>query len=150
MWVSPSSRIKNPYRVMGLAQAKAGVETEKLLDGGDLLGWANAIGGCVETEYRHPKTDEYGYAIRCNDDPESIAIATDVLVRHMQELITRSRRVAGDRTLVWKTKPEIDTWRGEIAEYRDDGPDIDQVTDKRCVLDRTVVYVKSYARFGFI
>lgn len=38
---------------------------------------------------------------------------------------------------------DIQDWN-RVVEYRDDGPDKDFITDRRCVMDRSRVLVKAY------
>lgn len=116
----------------------------------DMTAWVNAMPNVYWTNYSSPETYEYGYGVRCNDNPSEIALATDLLLRMMQHTIVSFRSGAGGDKMpfIWRDPPEIDTWRGEIIEYRSDGPDFDITTDQRCVKDMSKVYVKVYARFA--
>ena len=122
----------------------------KLLAIKDLVVWCDGLPNTYSTTYRDPDTSEYALCVRCADDPYDIARATDLLVRTMMHAIASFWLGAGgDKVpLIWRRKPELEKWFGEITEFREDGPDVCPLTDRRCVRDMTVAYVKIYARFG--
>lgn len=91
---------------------------------------------------------EWGYAVRVLDNPNDIAVGKDVLLRTFAGMLSAYHQGAGGKLIFWRTKPETDTWKGEIVEYRDDGPEVCHMTDKRCVKDYSHIFIKIYARFG--
>lgn len=134
----------------GVKNAKAPPYIPKLLMAQDLYAWADALPNTYCTTYADPPVNEYALAVRCRTFPPELALATDALIRTMQHVINAFRLGAGgDKVpLIWRIKPDLDMWKGEIVEYREDGPDICDATDKRCVRDMSIAYVKIRARFG--
>ena len=112
--------------------------------------WVKALPNTRTATEGEPPTKGYGFAVRCDDNAESRAVATDILVRVMMATVDAFRAGSGGDTvpLIWQAwcKPVMDTWRG--VEYRDDGPDICPDTGRPCVKNTGLAYVKIYARFG--
>lgn len=115
----------------------------------DLLAWTDAQRNTYVTSmvYEHYDIIEYAIGMECKDT--QLEEATDIVIKAFTQAVEMYRLGAGgDKVpLIWRIKPDMDSWFGVVTEYREDGPDIDHVTDKRCVIDRSIGYVKVRARF---
>jgi hypothetical protein len=140
------------FPVVGLGAWKRGDVSQP-----PLMTWEDFQGWLIERPERQHDwtmrlvgsalTNEVALGVKCKDDPEQIAVATDSLLRTFQAFLM-GHFAATEGDIYWRVRPEIDTWRGELVEYREDGPDVDPVTDRRCVIDRTTLFIKVYARLA--
>lgn len=90
---------------------------------------------------------EVGFAVR--HKPDDIDAATDVLLRHTKSWLDGFFLAAKGLPVYWRTPLEVEVIQdNRIVEYRDDGPDTDPLTDRRCVMDRSLNVVKCYMRVG--
>lgn len=54
-----------------------------------------------------------------------------------------------DGVVHWRIRPEFEIYKSNvISEYREDGPDLDVLTDRRCVMDHNWSLVAAYARLA--
>lgn len=54
-------------------------------------------------------------------------------------------------SIEWRKRPECAVSDYPlVVEYRPDGPDMDYVTDRQCVMDKDFKLVKTYARLSFV
>lgn len=139
-----------PIRVMGLAEAKCfgypDLEPPALKTEDDLNKWAAELPG-YDTTFYYAGFVEWGFAVRVPDNPEAIAQGNDALISFFQSMVEAYRSGSGGKLIFWRTRPEVDSWKGEIVEYREDGPERCMVTDRPCVRDYSHVLIKIYARF---
>lgn len=72
------------------------------------------------------------------------------LISHIDDKrIDRGYRKSG--SIHWRTRPEFNCFPFSIVtQYRNDGPDTCELTDRRCFKDNDWVLVKLYARFSFV
>ena len=145
-----------PMRVLDLAELKCayGVpvaerDPVKLFTVEDLHAWTETVTPhTISTREPFPPV-EYAYGVRILDAPEQVAQATDILIRSFMAVIKGFCRGAGGNPVYWRIKPDVASWIGEeVVEYRHDGPDICDLTDKRCVKDRSHRYLKVRARIS--
>ena len=118
-----------------------------LLAVADLHKWTESLGwDSVNTTVFSPL--EVAYAVRCLNNDAHKALAADLLIRVFQAMVGMYQLGAGNRPAYWRIKPDMDTWSGDIVEYRPDGPDVCPMTDARCVVSHEYAYVKIRARFS--
>jgi hypothetical protein len=89
---------------------------------------------------------EFFFGVISRDEPFDLEVAESVLCDQMQNAISTyldSRK----GTIYWRDPLEMDIWRdGIIVEHRADGPDMDHLTNRRCVKDKRFCVIKTYAR----
>lgn len=140
--VGSSGRVAS-MRPMSLAEmrSKDGVPLAErpettLLTADDLKTWADTVTPYTTTMAGPPiPAAEFAYGVRVPDNPLSVAAGTDALAQFSMLMIAAYQAGAAGNTVIWRIKPDMDSWTGEIVEYRDDGPDICNLTDRRCVKD---------------
>jgi len=149
-----------PMRVSSLAEARRAVSdahagqivAERLLTVDDLKKWIDQ----AHPDQREIKFDkmnlvmsmrEIGFAVR--HKPDDVDAATDALLRHAQSWLDGFFLAAHGRVVYWRTPLEVDVIQhNRVVEYKDDGPDYDPLTDRKCVMDRSMNAVKCYMRVG--
>ena len=77
------------------------------------------------------------HGIRCRNEPFDVELATSDCCNGFLSIL-KDYLTQREGAIYWRIKPEI--------EYRDDGPDVDDLTDRRCVMDRRFAIVKIYSR----
>lgn len=96
--------------------------------------------------YANDERVVFGYGLICRNEPFDIELAVaDICGQFRGDFLAYLNAREGE--LYWCDPFEWDTWADPvITEYRDDGPDLDPITDRRCVRDKRFVAVKCYAR----
>ncbi len=83
------------------------------------------------------------HAARPGDEKYAEKMVVEDMQRQICKLFTD--RLHG--TIYWRVplETQIQKW-SRVKEYREDGPDVDFLTDRRCVMDRNWKAVKAYCR----
>ena len=86
----------------------------------------------------------------CRNTPFDKLVAERQAVAYAwQSLFDIGCRSPATAILSWRTRPELEVAAvPQVVEYRDDGPDVDYVSDRRCVYDRNWMMVKVYCRLS--
>lgn len=99
---------------------------------------------CKETGQEYTELFVYGLA-----RPGDEAVVERDVATQMQQKICRALTDRVNSTIYWRIplEWEIDQ-RALVVEYREDGPDLDFVTNERCVTDKNWMRVAAYCRLA--
>lgn len=82
---------------------------------------------------------------RPGDEKEVEAFACGNVLQQFEQMTRHT--LAASSVIHWRVRPEIEVLpTGRVIEYREDGPDRDFLTDKRCVMDKNWVGISVYMR----
>jgi hypothetical protein len=89
---------------------------------------------------------EFYAGVISRDEPFDLQVAESILCDEMKFALSEYLD-SREGTIFWRDPLEMDIWRdGIIVEYREDGPDKDYLTDRRCLKDKRFCVLKAYAR----
>ena len=85
------------------------------------------------------------------EDSEGGKLAEAFAAQAIALQISQMLRESDTSRILWREHPETDVWDWDRPiEYRDDGPDYDPLSDKRCVMNKDWALRKVYARLAVI
>ena len=116
-----------------------------------LKGWRQSDGPAATLNSAGEKYIEFGCGLHAREQDVDIimSVACTKLANAIHTLA--ARYTPQTHAIEWRKRPECAV--GDyplVVEYRDDGPDMDFVTDRRCVMDKGFKLVKTYARISFV
>ena len=92
-------------------------------------------------------TGAFQIGVGVRHKPQDLDEATGLLCDYLKQWMSGFFFGAANQTVYWRIPLEICVFNdARVIEYRADGPDVDPLTDRRCILDRSHNIVKAYFR----